>query len=346
MSRLSSIITAATAQRLSADAVQKAAEHIKHSHSIVVNDNRDWSSQLELFNDDRTVAIQSLIVDSVPPRATSVSLLLSGGEDSAFMLCTLRNLLPNLQIHAFSAATKGNVSDIKRASFLCTQFECEHYIVTPDINSLENEIQRFLDLNGRLPQDPAQPLHSLLLKHSIELFPNNAVLDGQFCDTVLHSNPHNVLLAYYLKTLRVPAVFGRASNLLPALNRTMRRIRTSIHLFSSPTLAHFVLRSIRADEGPSSLSVTDDLIKSYGPQATLSALFFWTLIAERERDKYLSPRASMLLPFDSEKLFWLCAYSVENILIPPIRKAPIHYYLRDLMPEIFSRQATLPFEPI
>jgi hypothetical protein len=173
------------------------------------------------------------------------------------------------------------------------------------------------------------------------------ILDGQFCDTVLHSNPHNTLLMAYkwLGPAKLAAPVFRRLFSGESGGRRTRRSATALKLVGAKCVAEFILRACQISVNDRNMAVARQLLSNYRSQTALTAVFFWVTTRYREREKYFLPENNYIIPFDSEELFWLASYSFERMVSWRIRKRPIHTYLAGKHPDLFRRQRTFPFEP-
>lgn len=322
---------------------------INQSHFLVVEKDLAWAAKLQTFQrDPARYIVNRVVLAAVPEKALKVAVMLSGGEDSSFLLDVIRRSRPKVKLYAFSAATVGNGADIARARVLCNRLDVPLRIVKPQKGELSAVEAAFCNKFGRHSRDPAQAVHNYLSGVITAEVGDALVLDGQFCDTVLHSNPHNTLLLAYKRMGSAKLAVPLANRLLlvrKAGGRSGKRLLTALELLGEKSSEEFILRACGIAATSESLALARQLVLTFNEQTALTALFFWVTTRHRERDKYLLPLAEYVLPFDSQELFWLASYSFGLMTNMFIRKRPIHSYLVGKHPDLFNRQRTLPFEP-
>ena len=228
---------------------------------------------------------------------------------------------------------------------LCSYLDVKLTTLTPKRSEILEMAEKYRNRFGELSADPAQPLHNLLVKYIIDRSPDAVILDGQFADTVLHSNPHNSLL---LLLEKYPSQVRLGRTILSFTDSIInnRRLKTIQRLLKTTDETGFIMRAARVVESDSARCKIDELIASYGAQTVLSALYYWGLTAARERQKYKLIDANYVLPFDSEALFWYGSQNQRNLLSVFVRKRVIHNYLMRYYPKLFLVQNTRPFEAI
>lgn len=326
-----------------------ALREILDSHSRWVDTGQEWASRLSAFQRNAAEYIaHRVVLTAVPKGAAKIGVMLSGGEDSSFLLDVVKRHRPEAEIRAFSAATRGNSADIARATTLCGRLGVQLRVLQPPHQELEYLEAEFSRRFGRPSRDPAQPIHNYVSLYVASDFPGALVIDGQFCDTVLHSNPHNTLLMAYGRigpTRPVIPILKEIFSRSGASRRT-QRLRTALELLEARSVEEYVLRACQVPDTDENMTVAKCLTSRFGAQTALTALFFWVTTKRREREKYLLPQLRYVIPFDSEELFWLSSYSFSRLVNMFIRKIPIHTYLVDRYPDLFRKQRTLPFEPV
>ena len=120
----------------------------------------------------------------------AVGLLCSGGEDSVFLLIVLVRIL-GVRPKLFCYQTKNNLSDVSMLRKIADKCRLELFIYDSISLDRESSYNAFLKLENRQPNDLAQPVHNALYFQAKNVHKCDFVVDGQFCDTVLLSNPQN-----------------------------------------------------------------------------------------------------------------------------------------------------------
>ena len=271
--------------------------------------------------------------------------LLSGGEDSSYLLHQAVAVLGKGQVSAIMAKTTGSSRDHKRAFKLCRYLDVQLTTLTPDRTEITEMAEKYRRKFGELSADPAQPIHNVLIEYITDRSPEAVILDGQFADTVLHSNPHNSLLLL-LEKYPDQVKFGRT--ILSKINWVInnRRLKTVQRLLETTDKTGFIMRAARVVESDLARHKIERLIDSYGAQTVLSAMYYWGLTAVRERQKYKLIDANYLLPFDNEALFWYGSKNQQDLISILVRKKVIHNFLMCYYPRLFLIQNTRPFEAI
>lgn len=274
-----------------------------------------------------------------------LGLLCSGGEDSIYLLTIL---VKNLEIKPklFCYQTKNNISDIKRLKKIANIFNLKLFLYDKSNLNRYGAYKKFLECQKRKPNDIAQPVHNALYIQAVEKHHCDIVIDGQFCDTVLLSNPQNHFLFWAGKYPKFLKYSIRLLSFLPyhkdsKINSRLKYLNDLLSTFN-PTEHIFKLINLQNPD-KELIETTEALIKEFGIQLTFSMFFFYCLLTKRERDKYLlCPK--MLSPFDDFKLAILANANLEQVLGFFIRKKPIRNLCKKYFPKFFRFQNSLPFE--
>ena len=336
-------------------------EHYLHCHALTLE--RDFiEQQLPLVESrlagvaavdastglDMSKQISAVVCESLKKNLHSYNrtgLLCSGGEDSVYLLITLINKL-SIKPVLFCYETKNNKNDVRRLRAIAEKETLELHIFDSNTLDSASAYHHFVLNQNRAPNDIAQPVHNALYTEAIENFDCDKVVDGQFCDTVLMSNPQNHFLLWIRSA---PWFFSFALKLLGSLplpngNKTSSRI-AYLNSLSSLTSEEDQIFSLLNIKHPWSelRSWTKHFISRYGLQLTFTSLFFFCLLEKRERDKYLEcPR--LVSPFDNFDLALKTNSNLSQVLGLLVRKKPIRTLCKTAYPGFFRIQSTLPFE--
>ena len=275
----------------------------------------------------------------------NVGLLCSGGEDSIYLLIALViNLKKRPKLFCYQS--KNNASDVKRLKKIANKFKLELNLYNNSTLDLRSSYEKFIEEQGRAPNDLAQPVHNALYFEAVEKYNCDIVVDGQFCDTVLLSNPQNHVLLWLEKYPILIKLVGKILKFLP-LNKNKKlysRIRKVNDLIDCNSMAERILKFINVEYPDQKIvELVEALVKRYGNQLAFSICFYYCLLEKRERDKYLQC-PDLFSPFDD---FYFAIISNENlgkVLGLFERKKPIRRICREKFPQLFRFQNTLPFE--
>ena len=276
---------------------------------------------------------------------TNIGLLCSGGEDSVYLLIILVKYL-NIRPKLFCYESKNNKKDVIRLKKISYAYDLQLNIFGISNLDIENSYRLFIKNQSRPPNDMAQPVHNALYEEAIKNFNCDIVIDGQFCDTVLLSNPQNHFLLWYESYNFFLKQLIRVLNLIPFKEnkKTHQRIVFLNELFNSPDSVAVILRLVNFDEPDDfTIEYTRNLQGKIGTQLTFSVYFFSLLLSLRERDKYLQC-PELYSPFDDFRYAAYANHNIDQIIDLFIRKKPIRYMCKKHFPKLFKFQNTLPFE--
>jgi hypothetical protein len=274
-----------------------------------------------------------------------ISLLCSGGEDSMYLLMILVKDL-KIKPKLLCYITKNNFSDIQRLKYISNDLGLEMHLYDRSNLDMRNAYAKFCESQKRAPNDIAQPVHNALYFKAIETHGSSIVIDGQFCDTVLLSNPQNHFLYWIENNPLIFRVLVRLLNYLPLSkeNKIKSRLGQLQDLLKYSNFVEHIFHLINLKNFDNDLKFyTEDLIKQHGVQFTFSIFFFYCLLEIRERDKYLLC-PNLFSPFDDFKLAILTNKNIGQVLGPFIKKKPIRNLCKKYYPKLFRFQNTLPFE--
>jgi len=275
----------------------------------------------------------------------TIGLLCSGGEDSIYLLMALVKGLgksPKL----FCYETKNNYSDVKRLKNIADILDLELYLFNSDSLDRSAAYKIFIQSQERPPNDLAQPVHNALYFEAVENHNCDVVIDGQFCDTVLLSNPQNHFLLWMEKN----PIFIRSAikflNYLP-LNESSKLSSRLSYLqdlsdTSTPIERIFKLINLK-NPNKDVITLAGRLVDECGTQLAFSICFFYCLLVVRERDKYLLC-PYLFSPFDDFSYAIVCSRNIDQVLGSFVRKKPIRNVCKKYFPSLFRLQNTLPFE--
>jgi hypothetical protein len=277
--------------------------------------------------------------------STKVGLLCSGGEDSIYLLIILVNKL-KIKPKLLCYQTKNNFSDVRRIKKIAENLNLELFLYDKFNLDRRHAYDKFVVSQKRQPNDIAQPVHNALYFEGIEKHNCDIVIDGQFCDTVLLSNPQNHFLYWTEKCPGVLQILIKFLNYLPLKEDTKiksRLLKLKLLMNTNNPATH-IFKLINLEEPDNDLIfLTEKLIKKIGTQLTFSIFFYYCLLSARERDKYLLC-PSLFSPFDNFQLAILSSKNIEQVISHFIRKKPIRNLCKKSFPALFRFQNTLPFE--
>ena len=278
-------------------------------------------------------------------KSNNVGLLCSGGEDSIYLLMILVRDL-GLKPKLLCYQTKNNSSDVNRLKSISENLDLELSLYDKSNLDRYAAYKKFIEIQKRQPNDIAQPVHNALYFKAIEDHGCDVVIDGQFCDTVLLSNPQNHFLLWmegYPKLLKSAINF---LNYLP-LNKEKKLKTRLLHLQdligSSSSVEHIFKLINLQDPDKELILSTKDAIEKFGTQLTFSMYFFYCLLVKRERDKYLLC-PDLFSPFDDFSFAIETSINLPQVLGFFVRKKPIRNLCKKSFPKLFRFQNTLPFE--
>lgn len=327
--------------RLEIDFVKSKIIKASQNHENLTN---KVNSKIHNINDE----IKKIIIKKLKIRLSgsiNVSLLCSGGEDSVYLLLILVKEL-KLKPKLLSYKTKNNLLDIERIKYISNDLGLKLYLYDKSNLNLCDAYIKFCKSQKRPPNDLAQPVHNALYFEAIKRHVSDIVIDGQFCDTVLLSNPQNHFL-YWIE--RKPSIFKilvKILNFIPIKNKNKMKSRLEYlqDLLKYSNSVDYIFKLIKLKNFDNDLKAhTENLIKQHGTQLTLAIYFFYCLLEIRERDKYLiCPKLHS--PFDDFSLAFLANKNIDQIIGFFVRKKPIRNLCKKYYPKLFRFQNTLPFE--
>ena len=294
------------------------------------------------------IEISKIISKKIKFRITNFSnigLLCSGGEDSIYLLIILVKKL-KIKPKLLCYQTKNNFSDVQRIRKISVILNLELFLYNKHNLDRRYAYEKFVASQKRQPNDIAQPVHNALYFEAINKHNCDIVLDGQFCDTVMLSNPQNHFLYWMKKYPNMLRTIIKFLNFLP-LNKDTKiksRLIKLKSLMDNNNPAMHILKLNNLEEPDNDLiSLTEKLIKKFGVQLTFSIYFFYCLLFVRERDKYLLC-PNLFSPFDDFKFAILSTKNFEQVINNYTRKKPIRNLCKKTFPTLFQFQNTLPFE--
>ena len=278
-------------------------------------------------------------------KGNTIGLLCSGGEDSIYLLMALvRGLGKSPKLFCYE--TKNNSSDVKRLKKIANILNLELYLFDSDNLDRSAAYKIFIESQKRPPNDLAQPVHNALYFEAVENHDCDVVIDGQFCDTVLLSNPQNHFLLWMEKHPVLIRLAIKFLNYLP-LNKSSKfssRLSYLQDLSDTSTSIERIFKLINLKNPDEDvITLTGGLVDKFGTQLTFSICFFYCLLAVRERDKYLLC-PDLFSPFDDFSFAIICSRNIEQVLGSFVRKKPIRNVCKKYFPSLFRLQNTLPFE--
>lgn len=292
--------------------------------------------------------IFKIIVSKLAARLSTgktIGLLCSGGEDSIYLLIALvkgLGIYPKL----FCYETKNNSKDVKRLKKIASLWNLELYLFNSENLDRLKAYEAFIKSEKRPPNDLAQPAHNALYFQAINNHGCDIVVDGQFCDTVLLSNPQNHFLLWVKK---YPALIKLALGILNYLpfkksGKVSTRLSHLNSLIDASTLLDMMFELINLSQSDDEVQAfASQLMEKFGIQLTFAIYFFYCLLQVRERDKYiLCP--DLFSPFDDFSLAVISSSNIDQVLGLFVRKKPIRNICKKHFPGLFRLQNTLPFE--
>lgn len=337
------------------------AEHQKHCVNFTINND---FIQNNLFEIEKVIdqikakpkknridiekELLNSIVKSLNDKILSeknIGLMCSGGEDSIYLLIILVKYLfkkPKL----FCYETKNNQSDVRRLKKIATLYDLELNLFNSSNLGRKEAFEKFVASQRRVPNDLAQPVHNALYFEAVENHGCKIVVDGQFCDTVLLSNPQNHFLLWFEKYPLLLKTIVEILNLYPfkKSSKIGSRLLYLRQLYRSDENIDIIFDFINLKYvDPDFRSFTMKLVKEFGIQFVFSAYFFHFLLKARERDKYLICPL-VFSPFDNFEYAEKVHFNINQVLGLIVRKKPIRSICIKYFPKLFRYQNTLPFE--
>ena len=213
-----------------------------------------------------------------------------------------------------------------------------------DTSNLDRQsaYKKFIASQGRPPNDLAQPVHNALYFEALDKHDCDIVVDGQFCDTVLLSDPQNHFLLW---TEKYPTCVKFIAQLLRSLplkkNSKLSSRLLQVENLLWPTPIEKILKLIKVkNEDEEATRLIERLVGKFGIQLAFSICF---LLSIRERDKYLLC-PDLCSPFDDFNFAVISSLNLEQVLGFFVRKKPIRNICKKSFPSLFRFQNTLPFE--
>lgn len=281
----------------------------------------------------------------IPENVSRVGILLSGGDDSLFLLSKLLDLRASreLYIHALHFSTKNNVKDTIYTKKICKIFNVNLTVKKPlDFNNNFSEV--FYKTYGRFSNDPVQNLHNSGCFFLNSTFNCELILDGQYADTVFFANPHNLLAFYYGNPfLKIILTFARPFRFLLS-EKSKERFNRTFDYINCKNKTDFIINLLQLNNNSNNKNVINKLLGDGVDLQKLVFIVFWIFILpSREREKYLL-LDNVYCPFDNIQLaknIYL-NFDQENGIF--VRKKYIHKHVNSYYSRFTFYTKTLPFE--
>ena len=123
---------------------------LRYDPTIIPNlTPKNWK---DFVSDDKPISyenIEEMISEEISKKidhigSQGVCIALSGGVDSALMLCLTRKLFPNLKINAVSIRFSNSIDETGNAAKIAENFEAEHHII--DIDNYLEELPKAISI--------------------------------------------------------------------------------------------------------------------------------------------------------------------------------------------------------
>jgi hypothetical protein len=242
----------------------------------------------------------------------------------------------NKEVDALSFVTGENETGLKLVDDICHKIGAKHYKLKENLRDLDFQLQLFIAQEGRPPRDPVAPLVSLMTKRAKDLG-FTACLDGQFADTIFFANPQNNLFARTAKLPKIPLMRGFTTHVnLQHKSTKFRQLRCYLSL----NCAQKLLFLSRVEITQATEDVVSRLLTDHHPQHVLQSIFWFVLLQNRERDKYVCNHIPICSPFDDSDLFLLMCKETTGI-----GKRYLRSYVEKRIPGAKSRVRSESFRP-
>jgi hypothetical protein len=275
----------------------------------------------------------------------NVGLMCSGGEDSIYLLIILVEYL-QVKPKLFCYRTNNNKYDVNRLKLIAKKYKLNLYLFNAINLNSKLAYDRFVETQDREPNDLAQPVHNALYIEAVEKHKCKIVVDGQFCDTVLLSNPQNHFLFWHENYPKIFKIIIKIAGLIPLIFKG--KIATRINYLKKLCYSKNqldILFELTNINNPDNIirEHAEKLKKKFGIQLTFAIYFYFLLLRKRERDKYLICPL-IISPFDNFDFAIKSNANIDQILSLFLRKRPIRALCKKHFPGLFKFQNTLPFE--
>jgi len=283
--------------------------------------------------------IHDKLVDMIGQKP--ITIFAGGGLDSNYLLLRCISIFGHEKITVQCALTKSNREEVGNLKKLCIKEGVNINIYSPSENDIEYQVDRFQSKFSRLPNDVAQPLLNHLARESIDQDKSAIMLDGQYADTFMFSNPQNL--------------YWRATNLLSCVNSlwaAKKIIKSNSKLwrffafsFFKPAYKIAFLCNIEIER--EAISYIESLCSHYKgvlDNELIFQVFFSVVTLEyRESDKYLL-YPDIVSPFKSNDLFFdACRNRVKYRGLWE-KKIPLRRYINDHYPSYKGASRSRSFE--
>ena len=279
------------------------------------------------------------LVDTVGQKP--ITIFAGGGLDSNYLLLRCISIFGSNRITVQCALTKSNSEEVCNLNELCIKENVNINIYSPTEKDIEYQISRFQSKFSRLPNDVAQPLLNHLARESIKQDISSIMLDGQYADTFMFSNPQNL---YWRATKLLSFVdsIWAAKNIVKNNSKLWRFFAFS---FFKPAYKIAFLCNIAIER--ESILYIESICNHYkgvlDNELIFQTFFSGVTLAYRESDKYLL-HADIISPFKSDDLFLDACRNRGKYRGVWEKKIPLRRYINDYYPSYKAHSKTRSFE--
>lgn len=270
-------------------------------------------------------------LEEIAARFEYPAILCGGGIDSNYLLVKLSEL--GLRPLVVSAVTTGNMRALESVKVIVEKYGLDWHSKSHENVELEFAINKFYDKFGRLPNDQAMPLVWCLGDYAMARGAD-AVIDGQFADTVLFANPQNYLFKK-TRSIKLPRLLFDSTNI------EKRNKAIAGYYYLSLTIEERILFLCRAENSSKSRAFMSSLLGNYESEHVLQCVFYEFLLDVRERDKYRAMSIEVTSPFDD---FDYLACSSRSVVRGKKQKKFMVDYIRKHVPAAVALMESKSFE--
>jgi hypothetical protein len=259
-------------------------------------------------------------------------ILAGGGLDSNVLIGLATDPAIGKTVHVLSCVTRDNGFEQANLAAFCQELGLGFERIAPTDAELEDEIATFRASEGRLPNDIAQPMVAVMCRHAAATFPGVPVVDGQYADTYMYSNPQNLYFRMTRPLSLLPGV-GLFARMQKIGNKRIRHL-----LFCLAALPLKCLHLCGIQITPATCAAMRRLLqdnRDLPAETVMQAVFCEVMLHYRESDKYVgSP--GIVSPFGTLALFFHCTHNIALYSRFRQTKIPLHRYFRLAFPAYYA----------
>lgn len=272
----------------------------------------------------------------------SLCVMAGGGVDSNFLIILSRLIFSEKKIFVVCGRTKSNENDLKSTYLICEKFNVDFYSYRINKEDKEAAIYDFVRCQGRYPNDVVMPLMCSLIKKAYEVDCDCQIMDGQFADTVLFSNPQNLAFDF-VKGIEVKQSLLRSFLMFAGNNLMNDKINVILRLMTLG-IADKIIYLTRLQGTERVANMINFMIGKYSPELVLQSVFYKILINYRERDKYVL-NGEVISPFDDNDIFVYSYLNLRRRNVFKPKKKVLKDFIKCHCPESVSMMRSRSFEP-